>query len=230
MIISIIITFLAFRLNLNFYVDLTMLSIAIIFPLVFTIRGSFRRREKALQHLSKFRSALKTVHYFVMSNKELSPESKKEMTDILLNISEQTMDQLKNNGDNTKELDEIIDKVLTFIVANDQTVSKNLKDRTFRFMKDLHESIENLHAINTHRTPISLKAYCLVFIYIFPLIYAPTIIYDVGLENNQAITYFIVILTEFILVSLYNIQDHLEYPFDDIGLDDINLDTFKLNR
>ena len=207
-----------------------MLSIAIIFPLIFTIRGSFRRREKALQHLSKFRSALKTVHYFVMSNKELSPESKKEMTDILLNISEQTMDQLKNNGDNTKELDEIIDKVLTFIVANDQTVSKNLKDRTFRFMKDLHESIENLHAINTHRTPISLKAYCLVFIYIFPLIYAPTIIYDVGLENNQAITYFIVILTEFILVSLYNIQDHLEYPFDDIGLDDINLDTFKLNR
>ena len=174
-----------------------MLSIAIIFPLVFTIRGSFRRREKALQHLSKFRSALKTVHYFVMSNKELSPESKKEMTDILLNISEQTMDQLKNNGDNTKELDEIIDKVLTFIVANDQTVSKHLKDRTFRFMKDLHESIENLHAINTHRTPISLKAYCLVFIYIFPLIYAPTIIYDVGLENNQAITYFIVILTEF---------------------------------
>ena len=207
-----------------------MLSIAIIFPLVFTIRGSFRRREKALQHLSKFRSALKTVHYFVMSNKELSPESKKEMTDILLNISEQTMDQLKNNGDNTKELDDIIDKVLTFIVANDQTVSKNLKDRTFRFMKDLHESIENLHAINTHRTPISLKAYCLVFIYIFPLIYAPTIIYDVGLENNQAITYFIVILTEFILVSLYNIQDHLEYPFDDVGLDDINLDTFKLNR
>ena len=207
-----------------------MLSIAIIFPLVFTIRGSFRRREKALQHLSKFRSALKTVHYFVMSNKELSPESKKEMTDILLNISEHTMDQLKNNGDNTKEYDDINDKVLTFIVANDQTVSKNLKDRTFRFMKDLHESIENLHAINTHRTPISLKAYCLVFIYIFPLIYAPTIIYDVGLENNQAITYFIVILTEFILVSLYNIQDHLEYPFDDVGLDDINLDTFKLNR
>ena len=207
-----------------------MLSIAIIFPLVFTIRGSFRRREKALQHLSKFRSALKTVHYFVMSNQELSEDSKIEMTGILINISEQTLDQLKTNGDNTKDLDEIIDKVLTFIVANDETVSKNLKDRTFRYMKDLHESIENLHAINTHRTPISLKAYCLVFIYIFPLIYAPTIIYDVGLENNQGITYFIVLLTEFILISLYNIQDQLEYPFDDIGLDDINLDSFKFNR
>jgi len=207
-----------------------MLSIAIIFPLVFTIRGSFRRREKALQHLSKFRSALKTVQYFVMSNKELSEESKNEMTDILISISEQTLDQLKNNDNTTKDLDEIIDKVLTFIVTNEQIISKNLKDRTFRFMKDLHESIENLHAINTHRTPISLKAYCLVFIYIFPLIYAPTIIYDVGLEHNQGITYFIVILTEFILISLYNIQDQLEFPFDDIGLDDINLDAFRLNR
>ena len=64
-----------------------MLSIAIIFPLVFTIRGSFRRREKALQHLSKFRSALKTVHYFVMSNQALTAESKKEMTDIFNEIS-----------------------------------------------------------------------------------------------------------------------------------------------
>jgi predicted membrane chloride channel (bestrophin family) len=97
-------------------------------------------------------------------------------------------------------------------------------------MKDLHESIENLHAINTHRTPISLKAYCLVFIYIFPLIYAPTIIFDVGLESNQGITYFIVLLTEFILISLYNIQDQLEFPFDDVGLDDINLNAFKLDR
>ncbi len=207
-----------------------MLSIAIIFPLVFTIRGSFRRREKALQHLSKFRSALKTVHYFIMSNQELSEANKQEMTRILINISEQNMKHLKNNDDNTKDLDEIIDKVLKFIVANDQLISKRLKDRTFRFMKDLHESIENLHAINTHRTPISLKAYCLVFIYIFPLIYAPTIISEVGLESNHGITYFIVILTQFILISLYNIQDQLEYPFDDIGLDDINLDNFKLDR
>jgi hypothetical protein len=227
---SIVITYIAFELNLNFYVDLTMLSIAIIFPLVFTIRGSFRRREKALEHLSKFRSALKTVHYFVMSNQELTEESKKEMTEILVNISEKTMTHLKNNDETTKDLDEIINKVLTFIVANDLTVSKNFKDRTFRFMKDLHESIENLHAINTHRTPISLKAYCLVFIYIFPLIYAPTIIFDVGLESNQGITYFIVLLTEFILISLYNIQDQLEFPFDDVGLDDINLNAFKLDR
>ena len=38
------------------------------------------------------------------------------------------------------------------------------------------------------------------------------------------------ISSEFILISLYNIQDQMEYPFDKEGLDDIDLDLFKLNR
>jgi hypothetical protein len=39
-----------------------------------------------------------------------------------------------------------------------------------------------------------------------------------------------VILSEFILISLYNIQDQMEYPFDREGLDDIKLDIFKIER
>ena len=82
-------------------------------------------------------------------------------------------------------------------------------------------------AIHTHRTPISLKAYCKVFIYIFPLIYTPTIINKIGLENPVWLTYFVVLLSEFILISLYNIQDDMEYPFDRQGLDDIKLEEFR---
>jgi hypothetical protein len=44
------------------------------------------------------------------------------------------------------------------------------------------------------------------------------------------LTYFVVILSEFILISLYNIQDQMEYPFDDNGLDDIQLQKFKFKR
>ncbi|MDH3699371.1 MAG: hypothetical protein OEQ81_11950 [Flavobacteriaceae bacterium] len=206
------------------------MSIAIVFPLVFSIRGSFRRREKALEHLSKFRSALKTVHYYIMINKELSEESKEEMSQIILKISDKTMEHLKSNNESTEDLDDIINNVQRFMLTRSQDINKKLSDRVFRFMKDLHESIENLHAINIHRTPISLKAYCKVFIYIFPVIYAPSIIEIIGLNHNPAIAYFIVLLTEFILITLYNIQDQLEYPFDNVGLDDINLDNFKINR
>ena len=97
-------------------------------------------------------------------------------------------------------------------------------------MKDMHECVENLHAIHMHRTPISLKAYCKLFIYIFPTIYAPVVIYNLGDLTPTWVAYFIVIITEFILISLYNIQNQLEYPFDKIGLDDIDLDSFKINR
>ncbi|MBT8236838.1 MAG: hypothetical protein KJO04_11640 [Bacteroidia bacterium] len=215
---------------MSYRIDLTLLSIAIVFPLVFTIRGSFRRREKALEHLSKFRSALKTVHYYIMINRELSDESKDEMTQIIYEISDKTMEHLKSNNESTEDLDDIINNVQRFMQLRSQDINKKLSDRVFRFMKDLHESIENLHAINIHRTPISLKAYCKLFIYIFPLIYAPSIIDIIGLNHSPLIAYFIVLLTEFILISLYNIQDQLEYPFDDVGLDDINLDNFKINR
>ena len=71
---------------------------------------------------------------------------------------------------------------------------------------------------------------CGAYIYIFPLVYTPTIINKVGLDTHAAITYFIVLLSEFMLISLYNIQDQLEYPFDKDGLDDIKIEKFKLDR
>ena len=230
MVISILTTFLAYYFNIIFQVDLTLLSIAIVFPLVFAIRGSFRRREKALNHLSKFRSALQTVHYFVVSNAELSENSKEEMTDILVEISEESLLHLAKKTIKTTQLDEIIDKVQGFINSREEIISSSLKDRIFKFMQDLHESIENLHAINIHRTPILLKAYCKFFIYIFPLIYAPAVIFNLGDYNSPIIAYAVVILTQFILISLYNIQDQLEYPFDADGPDDIQLENFRFNR
>ena len=53
-IISLIVLFLAYKYQIDYDIDLTLISIAIIFPLVFCIRSAFRRREKALEHLSQF--------------------------------------------------------------------------------------------------------------------------------------------------------------------------------
>jgi len=231
LIISFATLFFAYRYNINYNIDLTMISIAIVFPLVFTIRSSFRRREKALEHLSQFRAAIKTVDYFFMSAETFTDEKKQEISNILIEISENTIAHLSKNGDySTGNLDDAVNKVYLFIAKNTEIIPNRLKDKVIRFMNDLHESVENLHAIHAHRTPISLKAYCLIFIYIFPLIYTPTIINRIGLETTIWITYFVVILSEFILISLYNIQDDMEYPFDEKGLDDINLNSFKINR
>lgn len=225
-----VITFLSYKYHFSFNVDLTLLSIAIIFPLVFTIRGSFRRREKALEHLSEFRSTLKTLKYFFFSNKNLSEDYKNDIESIINEINTKVLDHLLDKKSNINELDKIINKLFIFISDNTEILPRSLKDKLFRFMKDMHECVENLHAIHMHRTPISLKAYCKLFIYVFPAIYAPVVIYNLGELTPSWVAYFIVIITEFILISLYNIQNQLEFPFDKIGLDDIDLDSFKINR
>lgn len=200
-----------------------------IFPLVFTIRGSFRRREKALEHLSEFRSSIITLNYY-FNNSSMPDGQKEEINGILLNISNTLMAHLKSNTTSTADIDSSIQKIYDFLQEHKEFISGKIKDKTFRYLKDVHESVENVHAINIHRTPISLKAYCLIFIYIFPLIYTPAVINRIGEDKNHAITYFIVILSQFILIALYNIQNQLEYPFDDNGLDDIKLENFKIDR
>lgn len=185
--------------------------------------------KKALEHLSQYRSAMKTIFYFVTTSKLLA-EEENILKNFLQNIEDKTLTHLKSHDGNIKYLDDEIDKIYEFIFDRRDTIPKNLKDKLFKYMCDLHEAIDNLNGIHVHRTPASLKAYCKVFIYIFPLIYAPTIIFNIGENYNHLTVYFIVVLTEFILISLYNIQDDLEYPFDDKGLDDIKLDYFKVLR
>ena len=228
--IAALVTYLVYAYDLDFNVDLTLLSIAIIFPLVFTIRGSFRRREKALEHLSRFRSNLKTVQYLLMSDNGLAEEDKKESEEILIEISMSVLDHLGKKDYHLKDLDVITNKVFTFVRDKNGSMTKSVREKVFRFMRDVHRSIEDLHAIHSHRTPISLKAYCKLFIYLFPFLYAPTIVNNIGGEVAPWVAYIIIIVTEFILISLYNIQDDLEYPFDDIGVDDVKLINFKIQR
>ena len=228
--ISIGILFLAGKYNIDYEIDLTLISIAIIFPLVFCIRSAFRRREKALEHLSQFRSNLRTIeHYLKMS--KLTDEKLKELSMLTNKLENIFLKELSRPDINLKKIDNNTEEVFNFLKNNEEDISGGIRQKAIRFLRDVSDSQDNLIAIYLHRTPISLKAYCLIFIYLFPLIYTPTIIHKMGSEGDAMfLTYFVVVLSEFILISLYNIQDQMEYPFDDNGLDDIQLQKFKFDR
>lgn len=230
LIISIVIPYVCYHFKIIYNIDLTLISIAIIFPLVFAIRGAFRRREKALEHLSRMKSGLYSVLYLFETNQKLSEQKRGEVISIVKNVNESLIFHLKEKEKNIDVLHSSFDKLIGFVKANEDCMSSSLKTKMFSYMLKVHEGIENTLAIHVHRTPISLKAYCKVFIYLFPLIYTPTIINKIGLENPAWLTYFVVILSEFILISLYNIQDDMEYPFDDQGLDDIKLEKFLFKK
>jgi hypothetical protein len=205
------------------------MSIAIIFPLVFTIRGAFRRREKALEHLSRFRASLLTVkNYF--HNSKMPDELKADSSQVLQELNDALFGHLNTKNEDTSGYDIKLQAAFDFVTTNKESISNGTREKIYRFFRDVMDSADNLIAIHSHRTPVSLKAYCLIFIYIFPVVYTPTIINKIGLENPSWLTFFIVILSEFILISLYNIQDQMEHPFDDEGLDDIKFKIFRINR
>ncbi len=230
LVISVLATYLSIHFNLGYNVDLTLLSIAIIFPLVFNIRGAFKRREKALEHLSQFRTSLTTILHYIQMSRNLPQEDNTRLESAIDHISERVILFLKKGGTDTREVDEAFKELHGTILGLNEHMPSKIKDRIFRFMNNMQEAFENVYAINSHRTPQALKAYCLVFIFVFPIIYAPNIVYNIGVEDAQWIEYSVVIITEFILISLYNIQDQMEYPFDEYGLDDIKLENFKVNR
>ena len=228
--LSIAVTYLAYEFKVVYNIDLTLMSIAIIFPLVFTIRGAFRRREKALEHLSRFKAGLKTVENYMLYSSQLNEEGKNQALENIKKINHSLYLHLTTLSEDTSDLDASINHLIEFIKNNGEFIPKGCKEKIFRFLRDVIESSDNLVAIHAHRTPISLKAYCLIFIYIFPVIYTPTIINKIGVDNPSWLTFFIVMLSEFILISLYNIQDQMEYPFDDEGLDDIKFKLFHVHR
>ena len=228
--LSIAVTYLAYEFKVVYNIDLTLMSIAIIFPLVFTIRGAFRRREKALEHLSRFKAGLKTVENYMLYSSQLNEEGKNQAVENIKKINHSLYLHLTTLSEDTSDLDASINHLIEFIKNNGEFIPKGCKEKIFRFLRDVIESSDNLVAIHSHRTPISLKAYCLIFIYIFPVIYTPTIINKIGVDNPSWLTFFIVMLSEFILISLYNIQDQMEYPFDDEGLDDIKFKLFHVHR
>ena len=95
--------------------------------------------------------------------------------------------------------------------------------RVSQYVSKMIIAFDNLKIIHTYRTPITLRAYSKVFIYSFPIIYGP---YFASTFNDFSanLEYVMPILYSFILVSLDNIQDHLENPFDGVGEDDIVID------
>lgn len=229
--ISFFVSFITVSQKFQYNYDLALISIAIIFPLVFTIRSAFRRREKALEYLSSFKAGLITVDSCFQESKKLDQDKKLEIQQIIKTIPVLMVDYLGPKTCSQEKLNEEVQKVFHFIKQNNEQIGSGTAIKIFRFMKDVHESIGNIVAVNNHRTPISIRAYCQIFIYIYPIIYTPALynkLHD-GISLNESwIVYVLSGISTFILISLYNVQDQMENPFDQKGLDDIRLNDFKI--
>ena len=96
--------------------------------------------------------------------------------------------------------------------------------RVSQYISKISIALENMKTIYHYRTPITLRAYSKVFIYSFPILYGPYFVFA-SQQYTTGLEYLMPVLFSFILVSLDNIQVHLEDPYDQVGEDDIKFDV-----
>ena len=233
-ILSLISTWLCMRYNFQANLPLTLVGIAIVFPVVFSIDSAYNRRERALALLADFKGHLKALFmaptdWLPIENEEYLKEFKTDIVSVYSSIREFFV---------TKDKDEEGEKKIALAMTKLSTTVQKLRgydlpsgemSRVNQYLSKLWVDIDNLKSIYFYPTPITLRAYSRVFIYSFPVLYAPYFVfaaqsYSVGLE------YMMPVLFSFILVSLDNIQAHLESPFDQVGEDDIKFNVEKFER
>jgi hypothetical protein len=233
-VLSLISTWLCMRYNFQANFPLTLVGIAIVFPVVFSIDSAYKRRERALALLADFKGHLKALYmgatdWLVIEDEDYHKQFKVDIINVYSAIRAFFV---------SKEDDEEGEKKIARAMTQLSTTVQKLRgydlpsgemSRVNQYLSKLWIAIDNLKSIYFYPTPITLRAYSRVFIYSFPVIYAPYFVYaaqsySVGLE------YMMPVLFSFILVSLDNIQAHLESPFDQLGEDDIKFNVEKFER
>ncbi|MBL7857573.1 MAG: hypothetical protein JNM57_07780 [Cyclobacteriaceae bacterium] len=229
LLISLVATFFVIRFQIKVNTDPVLFSLAIAFPLAFSIQAAFKRRDRALEYFSLFEAGVVALHNSFRISEDLPPDKKQEIGKTLVVLVHQLFHQLEHRETGYSAIQGAADNILEFIERNRDNISKRNILRIIRYLRDITESSAYLISLVTHRTMAGLRFYVVFFIFIFPLVQAPMMNYRFGSSIPSWGIYCLVAFTSLILITLSNFQTLIEYPFDRRGIDNIQLHTFTPN-
>ncbi len=207
----------------------TLIGIAIVFPIVFSINAAYRRREEALRHFASLKAHCLALYY---AHRDWLPEPNpehavraRELTLRLLVLLRQSFTVRAGNGRDVKEIFALFSEFsLSMESLRAAGVSGSEISRANQYLRSIIFDFERMRNILTYRTPTSLRAYSQVFLNAFPVLFAPYFA-DLSAKHFTALGLLVAVFYSLVLVSLDNIQELLEDPFDDKGVDDVNLNV-----
>jgi hypothetical protein len=229
--LAVISSYLCYHFGLTAKFPDMLVGVAIVFPVVFSIGSAYTRRETALQRLADFKGHAIALYY---ATRDWSADKNNNLPDqakqIIIEMMRLMRDMFKTNHhpswiENETKIYQLFSRLsgLTMEMRKYGVQSGEIS-RVSQYVSKIIIAFDNMKIIHNYRTPITLRTYSKVFIYIFPIIYGPYFASTFN-DYSASLEYVMPILYSFILVSLDNIQDHLENPFDDVGEDDIVIDA-----
>ena len=232
---TVIVFFLYREYQITIDFDISIVSIAIVFPLVFSITSAYQRRQEAIGLFLDFRNKIIDLTNIFFAVDKIEKKDYDLLFNKLFGIQTSLINYLtkEDSNDIFEQIRQERKDVLRIIDDRKKLFNEREKDSLIRVKNELFLSAEKIRGIKLHGTPISLKKYCLIFIYFSPLLFNTQSIlnktpFDLNIESSLTLLFTLVM--SFVLMALYNVQDYIENPFDQKGLDDLKIEAIMVNE
>ncbi len=231
--LAVLSTYLCIRYDITANFPLTLLATAIVFPIVFSINSAYKRRELVLDDYGSLKSHGRAI-FFASRDwlEDADPETTEKCRRLLGNLLTSTRAMFSGQRADMHDREEQV-------YARFSDLSRFIRDdlrgaglasgevsRCNQYLSKMLLAFEQIKHIYQYRTPRTLRAFSDFFIKIMPPLYGPYFAY-IAMDFTGGLTYVMPVLFALVLVSLDNIQEHLENPFDQVGQDDVLINSEK---
>ena len=218
-------------LRFNYVIDLPtgIIGIAVVFPIVFSINAAYRRREEALRYFASIKAHLAALYY---AHRDWVPDNTSEHADRMAHIAMRLLQAVHRYFTSQDENETYFQTVYQLFdelsrsmeLLRHTGIPANEISRANQYLRSMIIDFERMRNIYLYRTPTALRTYSQVFLNVFPVLFAPYFAY-LSTVNSISSGFLVAALYSLILVSLENIQEDLENPYDGLGADDLNLNV-----
>jgi predicted membrane chloride channel (bestrophin family) len=231
--LAVLSTWLCIRYDITANFPLTLLATAIVFPIVFSINSAYKRREVVLDDYGSLKSHGRAI-FFASRDwlEDADPAKQEKCRQLLGNLLSSIRALFSGHRADMQDREE---QVYARFSDLSRFIREDLRgaglatgevSRCNQYLSKMLLAFEQIKHIYQYRTPRTLHAFSDFFIKIMPPLYGPYFAY-IALDFSPVLTYVMPVLFALVLVSLANIQEHLENPFDQIGQDDVFINSEK---
>ena len=233
-ILAVVSTYLCHRFQWEANMPSGLIGIAVVFPIVFSINAAYRRREEALRYYGSLKAhAVSLIWAHRDWNTETRSEKVREQVENAKNLVEKLISALQDyflapRSEEDRLFKQVYETFGQFSHSHEELrkagLAANEVSRANQYLRAMAIEFERMKNIRRYRTPVALRAYSFVFLNSFPILFGPYFAYLIK-NSNTGVGYAVAVIYSLVLVSLDNIQEGLEDPFDQTGMDDIKLDV-----
>ena len=233
-VLSLLATYICLRLNYTIDLPTGIIGIAVVFPIVFSINAAYRRREEALRSFASLKAHAAALYFahrdWLPMDSDQHAKRMAQITTRLLQAIHHYFTCPEESRARFQAVYQLFDELsLSMEQLRQAGVSGSEISRANQYLRSMIIDFERMRNIYLYRTPTALRTYSQVFLNVFPILFAPYFAH-VSTENPASSGFIVAALYGLILVSLENIQEDLENPYDGIGTDDLNLNVAEQYR